>query len=59
MAISSRSSTLVKARLVNWAALIRVENLRLAEPRERFLQSRDAEVGFHMLKTLAKPARCG
>lgn len=47
MAISSRSSTLVKAWLVNWADLIGVEYLRFPEARQRLLQRLDAEVGLH------------
>jgi hypothetical protein len=39
MAICSRSSTPVKAWLVNRVDSIGVEYLRLAEPRQRFLQS--------------------
>jgi len=48
MRMSASRRTVVKAKLVNWlAALVEVEDLRLAEPRQSFLEGRHAKTGIH------------
>lgn len=47
MPISALRSTLVKAKLVNWAVLVRGEYLGLAEAGQGILQGGDAEASIH------------